>query len=125
MDMQLAHYWAQVFGPFLIVMGIWMLFYHDNMTKIMTSIKNSPACFHLLGVLQFLLGMIMVTQCNLWQLSLALLVTLLGWLFIVRGVMSLFFPQVLMKMMHQGKGSRFCGVVPLVWGIALFWFTRM
>ena len=124
MDMQLAHYWAQVFGPFLIIVGLWMLFYHDNQNKIMASIKGSPACFHILSILQLLIGLIIVTQCNIWQMHLAVLVTLLAWLFMIKGVVGLFFPQVLMKMM-LGKGRRFAGLVPLVWGLALFWFNRM
>ena len=124
MDMQLAHYWAQVFGPFLIILGLWMLFYHENQHKIMSSIKASPACFHILSILQLLIGLIIVTQCNIWQMHLYALVTILAWVFIIRGIVGLFFPQVLMKMM-QGKGSRFAGLVPLIWGLALFWFSRM
>ena len=121
MDMQIAHYWAHVFGPFLVIVGLWMLLYSDNLAKIMTSIKGSPACFHILGLLQLLIGLILITQCNVWKMSGAFFVTLLGWVFLLRGVLSLFFPQVLMKILPKGNWTKFAGIIPLVWGILLYW----
>lgn len=121
MEMQIAHYWAHVFGPFLVLVGLWMVLYTDNVVKIMASIKSSPACFHILGLLQLLMGLILVTQCNVWVVSRVVFVTLLGWFFLFRGILSLFFPQVLMKWLAKGKIARWAGLVPLIWGLLLYW----
>jgi len=121
MDIQIAHYWAHVFGPFLVILGLWMLLYSDNLAKIVTSIKGSPACFHILGILQLLIGLILIGQCNIWEWSGIIFVTLLGWVFLLRGILALFFPQILMKMLAKGKRAKFAGIIPLVWGIILYW----
>ncbi len=121
MDIQIAHYWAHVFGPFLVILGLWMLLYSDNLAKIATSIKGSPACFHILGILQLLMGLILITQCNIWKVNGIIFVTLLGWVFLLRGILALFFPQVLIKLIARGKWTKFAGIVPLVWGIILYW----
>lgn len=121
MDMQIAHYWADVFGPFLVILGLWMLLYSDNLGKIVTSIKGSPASFHILGLLQLLIGLILVRQCNVWNMTGVVLVTLLGWVFLVRGILSLFFPQLLMKFIARGKWTKFAGIIPLVWGVLMYW----
>lgn len=124
MDMQLALYWAHVFGPFMVLMGLWMFLYNENFVKIISSIKNSPASFHLLGMIQLLFGLMIAVRCNTWNLDLSLAVVLLGWMLILRGVLTLFFPQVLMKMfVIKGKWSRLTGLIPFVWGLFLYWFS--
>jgi uncharacterized protein YjeT (DUF2065 family) len=123
MDMQLAHYWAHVFGPILVLMGLWMFLYSENVAKILASFKTSPACFHLLGMIQLVFGLMIVVRCNAWYWDWSLAIVLLGWFFVVRGVLSLFFPQVLMKMFSKAKMSRAMGIIPLIWGLILYWFS--
>jgi len=118
--MQIAHYWAHVFGPFLCLLGLWMLLYRDNFLKIIASIKGSPASFYILGLLQLFIGLILVTQCNIWAMNRVILVTLLGWFLLLRGILSLFVPQVLIKIFPKGKKSKWIGLVPLIWGIFLY-----
>lgn len=123
MDMQIAHYWAHVFGPFLVILGLWMLLYSDNLAKIVASMRATPACFHIVGVLQLLIGLILLTQCNVWMMSRVIFITLLGWFFVLRGVISLFFPQLLMKYNSKSKSLKYCGILPLVWGLLIYWFA--
>ncbi|MBS0621273.1 MAG: hypothetical protein JSS61_07460 [Verrucomicrobia bacterium] len=118
--MQSAMGLASIFGPYLLLMGLWMLFYHDNVTKVCTSLKNNPATFCLGGMINLIIGLAVLSQYNVWMWNLAVLVTLFGWWQLVRGVMVLFFPQVLMKCSTGGgsyaKGK---GLIPLVWGVLL------
>jgi hypothetical protein len=98
-----------------------MLLYSDNVIKIMASIKASPAAFYILGLLQLGVGLILVTQCNVWVMNRIVLVTVLGWFLLLRGVSSLFFPQLLLKCYAKGKMTRWIGLIPLVWGLLLYW----
>lgn len=122
--MQNAMWLASVFGPLMVINGLWMLFYQDNMSKVMTSIKNTPAAFHCNAMVHLLLGLAVVSQFNVWAMNISVLVTLLGWAMIVRGVMALFVPQMLVKMM-MGKGSNMkaWGVIGLIWGLLLCWMA--
>jgi hypothetical protein len=121
MEMQIAQYWAHVFGPFLSIIGLWMLLYKDNFLKIAASIKASPASFYILGVFQLFIGLILVTQCNIWVINKVILVTILGWFLLLRGIVSLFVPQLLLKLLPKGKKVQWIGLLPLVWGILLYW----
>ncbi|MGE0670634.1 MAG: hypothetical protein AB7H48_01725 [Parachlamydiales bacterium] len=122
--MQNAMWLASIFGPLMVINGLWMLFYHDNISKIMTSIKNTPALFHCCAMINLLLGLAIVSQYNMWMMALPVFVTLLGWWLIIRGVMSLFVPQMMIKMM-MGKGvnTKAWGVVTFVWGLLLCWLA--
>lgn len=122
--MQNAIGFASIFGPYLMIMGLWMLFYHENMTKMCTSARNTPACFCMMGVINLLIGLTVVTNFNMWSWTLAGLVTLFGWWMLVRGVMVFFLPQLLIKLTTpSAKSSKICGIIPLVWGFGMCWLA--
>ncbi len=80
--------------------------------------------FHLCAMFNLLIGLTLVSQFNVWSMTLSVFVTLLGWWMIIRGVMALFVPQVLMKLcMGKGNSMKICGVVELVWGLLLCWYA--
>lgn len=122
--MQNAMFLAAIFGPFLLIMGVWMLFYHENVSKMITSLKNTPAVFCVTGVINLLVGLTVINQFNIWSWTLAALVTLFGWWMLVRGLMVFFLPQLLIKLtMSNGKWVKIKGIIPLVWGFLLCWFA--
>lgn len=122
--MDTAVWLARIFGPFLLILGLWMLFYHHNVHKIMTSMKNTPAIFYCHGSINLLLGLVILNQYNYWDMSLFVLIPILGWLFLLRGLMILFFPQLLIKCtMHSNSAIRLNAIVPLVFGILLCWIA--
>jgi len=122
--MQNAMWLASIFGPLLMIIGIWMLFYHDNMAKVCTSCKNTPAVQYLMGFINLLIGLTILSQYNGWAWDLPLLVTLLGWVMLVRGLMALFVPQLLMKLSMSDPGwLKIKGIIPLIWGFGLCWLA--
>ena len=125
--MQNSAMWvAAVFGPLMAIVGFWMMMYTDNMMKVMTSLKNTPAAFYLMGTLNMLFGLAILNIFNVWSWDKYLLVTLLGWVLLVRGVGSLFAPHLVMKAsMGDQKNAKVFGIIPLVWGLALCWVGYM
>jgi hypothetical protein len=124
MQMQNAMWLASIFGPLLMILGIWMLFYHENMVKVCTSCKNTPSVQYLMGIINMLIGLTILSQWNLWAWNLPLLVTLLGWVTLIRGVMALFLPHLLMKLATHDPGwLKIKGIIPLIWGFGLCWLA--
>lgn len=124
MQMQNVMWLAGVFGPFLAILGLWMLLYADSLTKVWTSLKNTPALFYAISIVTLLIGVIVVKEYNVWCWDAYLLVTLLGWVFLVRGLMGLFVPQALIKLtMGNPSVAKIQGIIPFVWGLALCWLA--
>lgn len=122
--MQNALWLASIFGPFLVITGLWTLFYHDNMMKVMTSLKNTPSVFHVGALINLLLGLTVLSEFNVWSSTLTVFVTLLAWFLIVRGVLALFVPQIFVKLvMGKADRVRFWGIVHFIWGILLCWLA--
>jgi len=115
---------ASVFGPFLMILGIWMLFYHDNMMKVCTSAKNTPGVLYLTGVINLLIGLAVLSHFNMWGWGLPLLVTLFGWFMVLRGLMVFFLPQLLIrKTLSKPKTLTIKGIIFLVWGFGMCWLA--
>jgi hypothetical protein len=114
---------AGIFGPLLAIIGLWMLLYNDNMMKVWSSFKSTPAAFYLSGCANLLIGLVIVSQYNSWMMGLAFLVTLLGWVMIIRGILALFMPQLLVKVMSNASWAKTRGIIVFIWGLLLCWFA--
>ena len=122
--MQNALWLASIFGPLLAIVGLWMLLYHENMMKVLNSIKSTPALFYMSGWMSLLIGLVIVSQYNVWMANLAVLITLLGWVLIIRGILALFIPQLLIKLtMEKTSWCKVMRIIPFVWGLLLCWFA--
>ncbi len=119
--MQNAAMWlASILGPFLVIVGLWMLLYSDQYTKVLSAIKNSAGLFYISSIYNLLIGFTVLSQYDLWGWNLLVLVTLLGWVMVIRGVMGLFVPSLLMDLLMGKHGfAKVLGILPLVWGVFL------
>lgn len=114
---------ARIFGPFLAILGLWMLLYGENYMKVINAIKGAPGLMYLSAVINLLIGFTVLTIYNYWTHDWTILVTIFGWLMVLRGVCLLFAPQVIVKMtMTHTKGIKLCGFIPFIWGLLLAWF---
>jgi len=119
-----AIFLSSIFGPLLGIVGLWMLLYGDNLMKVVTSIKGSPGLLYLGAMINLLVGLTIVNQYNVWMWDLSLLLTLLGWVQILRGVLVLFIPQFVIKTTMTDQGFiKVMGIIPLIWGLLLCWFA--
>ncbi len=122
--MENAIFIASVFGPLMVILGFWKLTYGEHCHKVMTSFKNTAGALYLKGALQVLLGIAIIVSYNVWVWQPSLLITLLGWAMLIRGILMLFWPHVCFKCMGSEKSEmKVLCVIPLLWGLALCWFA--
>lgn len=113
---------ARVFGPFLAILGLWMLLYGDNVAKIMASVKSSPSAQYWSAIFNLLIGLFIINAYNVWTWNIFFFVTLLGWAMFIRGVLALFMPQLIVQwFMTKNTWMKTMGIIPFVWGLILTW----
>lgn len=121
--MTLATMLAWIFGPYLVIQGIWMFAQKKNLMKICKSIRETPASVYIFGWTSLLIGLVLVNLFNVWEPSLAIFMTLLGWGYVVRALLILFVPQVFLKMeTHEKTVMPTMAIVRIVWGLLILWF---
>jgi hypothetical protein len=94
--MATSRYIARLMGPVLLIIGIGMIMgmlsEGDAYSSLLKEFIGSRALVFVTGVLALLAGVAVVNAHNHWVPDWRVIVTILGWLLIVRGVMNLVFP---------------------------------
>jgi len=113
---------AGIFGPTLVILGLWKLIYSDTFMKVLNSVKASHGLLYYSSAAYIWVGLTVISQYNMWDMTAFVLVTILGWFMVARGILGLFAPQMLLDMYFKRPGcAKFCGVLSLAWGVLLSW----
>jgi len=93
-DMATSRYLARLIGPIFLTIGIGMLvngpFYRDLITEAVAS----HVLIYLSGVLSLLAGLAVVMAHNRWSGGWPIIITVLGWLMVIGGVIRIVVPQL-------------------------------
>jgi len=84
---------AGLMGPTLAAIALAMLFKFDSIPELAEQVSRDPALIFLSGVLLFVAGLAIVRAHIIWTLDWPVLVTILGWLAIVGGLVRILFPS--------------------------------
>jgi len=82
----------QLFGLAYLVIGLGGVFKKDAYMNLMDDIVKSPAIFFITGVLTLILGFLLVTFHNVWVMGWTVIITIIGWITLISGILNLMFP---------------------------------
>jgi uncharacterized membrane protein len=95
--MATSRYIARLMGPLLLIIGIGMvmgmLTEGDGYSSLLKEFIASRALIFITGMLAMVAGLAIVNAHNVWVRDWRVVITVLGWLFILRGFMNLVFPE--------------------------------
>jgi hypothetical protein len=83
---------AGLVGPTLIALAAALLINLGSISTLVESVSHDPALVLVSGVLSFVAGLAVVRVHNHWAGDWMVLVTILGWLLLVRGLVRIVFP---------------------------------
>lgn len=112
---------AKLLGPLFLIVGISIFLNRSSFENLMKEAEKSSLMIYFSGVLAFLGGLAVVLNQNVWILTIDGAVTLLAWLALVKGVVSILFPSLCQQMIAKKRELiALQGVLALAIGI---WFT--
>jgi hypothetical protein len=88
----IAYILARFFGLFFIVIGL-MVLVRRNQKAYFDQFVESKEYLFVTGLMTLILGAIIVALFNTWTLDWRLLITILGWLTLLKGAMMLIMPE--------------------------------
>jgi len=115
---------ARILGVYMVLMAIAMLIHKERCNAIMANFESNAGLSALWTVFTLFLGLVLVNLHNLWVQDWRVVVTVLAWITLVKGIVFLFIPAHIMthhKALHI-KGI--CGVkevIVLVVGVFLLY----
>ena len=83
---------AGLIGPTLIALAAATLINLGSISTLVESVSHDPALVMVSGVLSFVAGLAVVRVHNHWAGDWAVLVTILGWLLLIGGLVRMLFP---------------------------------
>jgi hypothetical protein len=116
---------AQIVGISLVVVGISMAANSKETAAVVEASAENKATLWMWGVIALVIGATMVVLNNIWTTGLPLIVTIIGWIALVKGVFILFFPRAANALYRRcGKSGSMVlwGVVVLVIGLVLLYW---
>jgi len=124
--MNTSKYIARLMGPVLLIIGIGMalgLLMETDYSSLMKEFIGNRAVIFLTGILALLAGVAIVNAHNVWEPDWRLIVTILGWLLVLRGIMLLVFPEAVQRIgdhiVASGTGVMAGAAVTFVLGAIL------
>ncbi len=123
--MMVSHFIAEALSLYFFVVGIAMIVNAKRYVGIFTEITNSSSQVVLSGVIALVIGILMVLSHNIWVLSWPLLVTIAGWLALIKGACLLIIPTTFLawyKPLYKAERIRIIGCVLILLGVLFGFF---
>lgn len=90
--MTLTSYIAELLGLYMVVAGVLMVVKTKAMLELMPKFIENPALTYLLGSLRVLIGLAIVLARDAWAGTLGMVLLIIGWLTLLRGIAMLLLP---------------------------------
>jgi hypothetical protein len=127
--MSTSTYIARLMGPLLLTLGLGMVFgLASSPGTYMTMMKQfagEPSFVFIVGMLALVAGLAIVNAHNVWVRDWRVIITILGWLAVIRGILSLLFPVrlhgVAERVLVDPTGPTIGAVITIVLGALLTW----
>ncbi|MCI5051623.1 MAG: hypothetical protein MRY21_00625 [Simkaniaceae bacterium] len=116
---------AAVFGPTLILMGLSLIVLLIRGQEAIDALKDEKWSGHMQGFVCTIIGFAVIHTYNIWVWNMGILVTLFGWVMLIKGIWIMFAPKGFSICWLSNKPVIFIsGLVSIAWGIALTFFAH-
>ena len=125
--MDASHLIAQILGLVYLVVGIGVVVDGDRYRKLIAEFSTNVAFGYFGGVLALIAGYLIITfGPGVWTVSYEGLITLIGWMALIKGVLYLVWPGVLTNLAGWWANKlHVATVICFVFGIALSYYGYM
>lgn len=119
-DMDVSIFLARFLGGFYILFGL--LFIGAKFLGRVIEMTDDKSFVISTGYISLLLGLGVVTAHNVWLLDWRIVVTLLGWATLIKGILKIGFPEFIHKQARRFKTQQTLeAAMLLLLGAWLFW----
>lgn len=90
--------------------------------KIIKSFENSPALTIMTGMAAILIGMIIIMKHNVWMMEWQVLITIVGWASLIKGILLIAYPEMMYGFKHTFKDTKKWSIVLVAIGLVFGYF---
>src|SRR3989344_7342828 len=97
--MEIVNFLALVWGFSFIIISLAFLISPKNIEYMLQLMQERNNAF-IFGMVNVMLGVALILSYNTWDLSWKVIITLLGWVVLTRGIVCLYFPEAIKKIIE-------------------------
>lgn len=120
--MELSLLVARILSLIYIAAGIAALSSKMNFSRILEDFERSPGLTYISGFIALIFGMVLITYHNNWVNNWTVLVTIIGWISVIKGVMLILWPQFISYFKGMYKNNKILGLIMLALGLLFGYF---
>ena len=116
---------ARLFGISLLAIGLGIIMNRDYYKKVISEMMKNTSGLLVWGLFALIVGLLIVIYHNVWVSSWEVLITIFGWIAIIKGAMIIVVPKStewFMDMYKKNSFFTFTGVLALVLGGVMCYF---
>jgi hypothetical protein len=113
----------RLLGCSFLGVGASILIAQSHYRKVLRNASQEPAAFLLAAILPFVVGLSIVITNTLWATPAEIVVSVVGWMILLKGIIRLLAPEWAMKTTGS-LGARYLsawGIVVAIMGIGMLW----
>ena len=95
--MDISTFLARAFGLYLIIICLAVLFRFKSIQSMYDEMVGNKAFVFLAGFLSLIIGILVVVSHSVFRWDWRVIITLLGYLALIKGIMLMFFPENALK----------------------------
>ncbi len=114
---------GKTLGLYLIAVGLFYLFRRSFLQKAATQVFESESLIIITAIMSLIIGLLIVVSHNIWEWNWRVVITIIGYLALIKGIIRLFFShtadkKIIMKLI-KGDTPIYIGIVCLIIGLFL------
>jgi len=113
--MHISMFLAKLVGLYLVIAGGAALVRRRQMIELVEDMINNPAMMMLSGIMALIIGLLLVLFHNVWTTDWRMLITLIGWLSLLKGIALLYIPAVMRKLSKSMMENNVYMGLTVVW----------
>lgn len=124
--METSKFLAKVIGVYLFIVSIAMLINKQGFLLAVDQLTHDNSAMFIAGFFTIILGILIVIAHNVWQWNWRALITLIGWIGLIKGIAILFYPQIINSSaqiyLHSNTFYYLAACIDLTLGLVLCYF---
>lgn len=116
----------QLLGLAMFSIGVGMLAHPEVLKKMFRDLEHGPVAVYLSGFMSLFMGYVLVAFHNTWRFDRSVIITIVGWLALFKGLSLLLFPTSLFAVSKKlTANERYFKIFPwyaILFGILLLYF---
>ncbi|MBT3413294.1 MAG: hypothetical protein HOJ15_00460 [Candidatus Jacksonbacteria bacterium] len=112
--MELSIFLGKVVAWYLVIAGASILINRNFIKEYTKGFSKNAALLYFAGVISLIIGLMMVISHNIWASDWRVVVTIVGWLALLKGIVLLVSPSSMIKVARAWRDSIFLSISTII-----------